>query len=60
MCEYIITNAMWETMGCFDRSINDSPFKEKTMVCFNGATTGSPYPFKEIVLTELVHSSALP
>ncbi len=50
-CVYIITNAIWKTISCFDRSINNSPLKAKMIVCSTGAAVGSPHPFKEIAVT---------
>jgi hypothetical protein len=50
-CVYIIINAIWKTIGCFDRLFNNSHLKSNMIVCSNGATTGSPHPFKEIAVT---------
>ncbi len=50
-CVYIIINAIWKTIGCIDRSIDNSHPKANVIVCSNGATTGSPHPFKEIAVT---------
>ncbi len=50
-CVYIIINAIWKTIGCFDESISNSHLKANVIVGSNGATTGSPHPFKEIAVT---------
>ena len=47
-CVRIIINAIWKTTDCFDRSISNPRLKANVIVCSNGATTGSPPPFKEI------------
>ncbi len=50
-CVYVIINAIWKTIGCFDESISNSHLKANVIVDSNGATTGSPHPFKEIAVT---------